>query len=608
MTYSQRLLFFSFLFVGLYSSCYKDHSGLSDVDGSIARVEENFTASIYGRVIDENSQPISNAYVTLHSGMEEAETITNVNGTFDFKSIQNQGPSAYITVRSEGKFDGFRRFGLIKERRNYTEVMLSEKSIIGSISASQGGKLSNGNGAEIELPANGIISSSGNVYDGLVSVAMQWIDPTSQNLASEMIGDLSGIDEDGNEKALATFGMLQVELLDDVGNELNLSADASATLQFPVPSALQANAPATIPLWSYDEEQGTWVEEGSAIYQNGVYRGEVSHFSSWNVDAKVNPIEVKGQVKLNAAQKSADLGYLAIFIESDFAKTGGWLCDDGAFRFFNFPGGVPFKILIYNECGSLIYEKEYGPSESDIDLGCIEVNNSNSEELVVISGNALNCEGEVVENGRLQVYTSGISQFYNMDADGSFEIAIDICKLGAAQISLFDQGGLTKAVFEVDASKPNWEFKDAQLCISFDHYISVSIDGSAPVLASSNFASRRFANANSTAVMDFTVDIGDPTSIFNQPSNIYLKFSTEITEVPIEVPVFSISVSSNGELHYLKDEGDVVFTVIAFEDVSGGYIEGFFSGSLARSIFIDPLSSNFISGIPVYGEFRLPLD
>jgi len=46
--------------------------------------------------------------------------------------------------------------------------------------------------------------------------------------------------------------------------------------------------PATIPLWYYDTTKGYWVEEGSATRSNDYkfYIGIVTHFTSWNLDAK----------------------------------------------------------------------------------------------------------------------------------------------------------------------------------------------------------------------------------------------------------------------------------------------------------------------------------
>ena len=58
------------------------------------------------------------------------------------------------------------------------------------------------------------------------------------------------------------MGMLQVELIGEDGSLLNLKEGALATLTFPIPAAVMPRASAVIPLWSYEETGGIWVQEG----------------------------------------------------------------------------------------------------------------------------------------------------------------------------------------------------------------------------------------------------------------------------------------------------------------------------------------------------------
>jgi len=131
----------------------------------------------------------------------------------------------------------------------------------------------------VTLPPNGIVDGSGNIYNGTVEVFMAWIDPSSSSLSQLMVGNLSGVDNTGELKSLATYGMLNVELFDPAGNELNVKEGSAADLSFPIPASMMSAAPETIPLWSFDETYGYWVEESTAILSNGFYTGEVGHFS-----------------------------------------------------------------------------------------------------------------------------------------------------------------------------------------------------------------------------------------------------------------------------------------------------------------------------------------
>ena len=52
----------------------------------------------------------------------------------------------------------------------------------------------------------------------------------------------------------------------------------------------------SIPMWHFDEDQGTWVEEGEATLVNGEYEATLAHFSFWNYDVPSNFIHLSGSV------------------------------------------------------------------------------------------------------------------------------------------------------------------------------------------------------------------------------------------------------------------------------------------------------------------------
>ncbi|MFT6810532.1 MAG: hypothetical protein ACJA01_003776 [Saprospiraceae bacterium] len=336
------------------------------------------------------------------TGLTPQLTTSDSDGYFLLKDIRNKGKSAFISVRNGDYFEVFRRYSVLPGRYNYTEIKMAERSIIGYIVSNVGGTLKHSEGGQISLPANGIVTSNGTNYQGSVDVAMNWIKPSSETLSSEMVGDLSGIDEDGAIRSLKTYGMLQVELIGSNGQLLNLREDQEAQLTFPVPPELQANATPSIPLRSYNEISGTWIQEGMAIKEGNAYVGTVSHFSSWNVDHMTDPIEIKGTVKFEISEEIYGAGYLQVKVCSDNIGTkGGWLCEDGSFRFYNFPKDEIFKIKVYDHCGTKLYQETYGPYNSDIEIDPIAV--ENNSQLVHVFGNAITCDGDPVVNAKLSI-------------------------------------------------------------------------------------------------------------------------------------------------------------------------------------------------------------
>lgn len=112
-----------------------------------------------------------------------------------------------------------------------------------------------------------------------------------------MPGDLRGISTDGSLKTLTTYGMAAVELTGALGELLQIAPGQKASLTMPIPVAILSNAPATIPLWSFDEAKGLWKEEGQAIKTGSNYVGDVSHFSFWNCDVPNNYVQFNCTVK-----------------------------------------------------------------------------------------------------------------------------------------------------------------------------------------------------------------------------------------------------------------------------------------------------------------------
>ena len=170
---------------------------------------------------------------------------------------------------------------------NYTVIQMLTRFEAGVIDNSTGGVVTLENGSQLTLPADGVANRDGSPYSGAVHVKMNSIDPASLDLFEQMPGNLSGFGLEGELAAMASYGMLMVELESENGTLLQMAEGKEAELQFAVPDKLLADAPSQIPLWYFDEEEGYWYEEGSAVLQFDKYIGKVSHFSTWNCDRKV---------------------------------------------------------------------------------------------------------------------------------------------------------------------------------------------------------------------------------------------------------------------------------------------------------------------------------
>ncbi|MBP9098394.1 MAG: carboxypeptidase regulatory-like domain-containing protein, partial [Ferruginibacter sp.] len=269
----------------IFASCQKE----IDTDTGNVIVLPDFdtkvSSSVSGFVTDENDAPVMGSTVSAGSGT----TTTDKYGYFEIKNVQVVKSAAVVTVNKPGYFKGIKTYIAESGKSAFFRIKLIPKTISGSINGSTGGNVTLTNGLVIALPANGVVNAATNVaYTGNVNVSAHWINPTASDLNQEMPGDLRGISTDGSLKTLTTFGMAAVELTGASGELLQIATGQKATLTMPIPAAILSNAPATIPLWSFDEAKGLWKEEGQAIKTGNTYVGDVSHFSFWNCDVPNN--------------------------------------------------------------------------------------------------------------------------------------------------------------------------------------------------------------------------------------------------------------------------------------------------------------------------------
>ena len=107
----------------LLSSCADD--GVEQNEPRIFQLpeaQELISATLSGRIIDEADQPIMGARVVYLSGNTNIEVETDEYGNFLIEDVTNKGKAAFISVTYLGKFEAFRKFSLVPNRYNYTEV------------------------------------------------------------------------------------------------------------------------------------------------------------------------------------------------------------------------------------------------------------------------------------------------------------------------------------------------------------------------------------------------------------------------------------------------------------------------------------------------------
>ncbi len=414
----KSIILFSILL--LLSSCQREN--LDEFTGATQTTSPNFVvnSSVVGLITDEYGEAVSGAIVSLGN----ITTSTNELGLFSIEDETISKNAAYVQVEKEGFFNGSRKFSTELDGQANIRIQLLEKELLDEISTQSGGVVEF-ESASIELPQGNYVNEAGELFSGSVEVYAKWLDPTVIETFDQMPGELTGINSEGNLNALATYGMMAVELRNSFGEYLSLPEGTSATIKMKVPDELMVTAPSVIPLWHFNEMNGNWEEEGQATLIGNEYVGEVTHFSFWNCDVPFPLVEISGNIELNGSPyegaliKITDLssGFCAYSYSGERGYFSGKV-----------PEGNDLVLSVLGLCHTELEDFELGSIFENKELGVFSVSSviGNIEE-VTIQGNYSNCLEEDFDLAFIIVENQDFQQFIQVNSDGSFHDVLPIC-------------------------------------------------------------------------------------------------------------------------------------------------------------------------------------
>lgn len=386
----------------------------NEIDAAFA---QNFgpeiTRDIIGRVFSLNGTALSG--VTINTG--NSSTSADSNGVFILKNANLNERFGFIKAEKAGFIHASRSIVPTDGTNQITIVMLPE-TIVGSTQSGEQATLELANGASVALEGN-YINAQGQAYSGNVNVIMHHLDAAADATQNQMPGMLYARNYQGDQRSLQTYGMLAVELRGEHGEDLNLAPGTTAEIVVPVSTSLLAMAPATIPLWYFDETNGYWVEEGEARLEGDKYVGTVSHFSFWNCDipteAYVVCIKVQNENGNPITNKEINV------TSSNFGTNSGITNHIGeACGFLPANEILTLEILFTGNCAGATYTETIGPFSQDASvLVTIPSNILQGYLTETVVGTLQNCANENVSEGFVLYQHEGDERLLSLE-DGLF--------------------------------------------------------------------------------------------------------------------------------------------------------------------------------------------
>ncbi|MEO1030224.1 MAG: hypothetical protein AAFX55_02410 [Bacteroidota bacterium] len=571
-------LIFAVLFVILIvtSGCQKDdgHSGTEDTQEIIPNTfadyfDSEISRDFIGTVIDKNHNPIEG--VTIRIGDETAST--DSNGVFIIKDAEVNERFGYIKAEKAGYIHGSRSV-VPTVGPNKVQLMLLEANPITTINSGTSTTVSITDGSSVSFDGN-FINEDGTEYSGPVEVIMHHLDPTDEAMDLQMPGMLYAQNEDGAERMLQTLGMLAVELRGSGGEDLNLAEGSTSEIKIPVDSSLLSTAPATIPLWYFDEATGYWKEEGEATLQGNMYVGTVSHFSLWNCDIPAEAITLCVTV---TSEEGNELNNLEVTISSTtFGTTNGYTNENGEVCGY-VPSSEVLELQIFVPfCNSLaLVDETVGSFTIDSEI-IITVPSTFSITAETVSGTFNTCDGDIVTDGYVQLsYENQI--FIDNVSNGNFEFDFLRCSnndsfsiIGSDFVNS-QSTGLINYTF----TTPSTNIATLTVCNDISEFIEYSIDSGDSILITEDI-SVVFNGPN------FNLQTTDCFSVIGYLPNPYDLGIYDTYYITGELPINTgfVIISNSGECSpaLTNASQDVVYTLNSWGE-PGGYIDINFNGTI----------------------------
>jgi hypothetical protein len=214
--------------------------------------------------------------------------------------------------------------------------------------------------------------------------------------------------------------MVLVEMSDASGGKLQIASGKTVTINIPIPSAMQLNVPASIPLWYFDDTKGIWKQEGSATKQGNNYVGTVAHFSFWTAGQLAEGVRLDVTFKDSAGNVLANkLVTLSSTDSTIYGTTNGYTDSAGTVSGL-IPANATLVMKVFDQYGE-IYTKTIGPYNSDTNLGIIKITITPG---LTLSGTVVDCNNNAVATGSVNVYIDN-TQWSGDVTNGSFVITFN---------------------------------------------------------------------------------------------------------------------------------------------------------------------------------------
>ena len=341
----------------------------SDPDEVTGPAKTTGSGTISGKVLDEDGNALAGVNVECRG----ISTVSADDGAFELLDVP-AATEQLVNFTKQTYSRNQKKVAVRDGKSSYCEACLykvghseefhSSGAVNVNLTASR---------VSVELKADGLVYEDGTAFSGNAKMELTYFSPEKENFFEAFPGDFIGVEKDGNEVPIESYGFIDVNVYDG-DKKLQLAEGKPATLTMPIPANKIDEAPETMPLWYYDTLSGKWIEYGVAVKQGDQYVGDVPHFSTINLDMKMDETcSVKGIV-VDKNDNPIDMAYVTLK-GIDFNKSATGPTDyNGNFKFINVKSNASIQVYAeYDGIKSDIISETTPGNDEVLDLGKIYI-------------------------------------------------------------------------------------------------------------------------------------------------------------------------------------------------------------------------------------------
>lgn len=133
----------------------------------------------------------------------------------------------------------------------------------------------------LSIPAKTFQLATGQIYTGPINLSVSFVDVSDSRQIRAAPGAFVAEDDQGNQRPLQSFGMVELEANTPEGRPLEVRPGASIEISIPL---IMEDTPQEVNLYSLNEETGLWDLEGTLTNDGNRLLGEITNTGAWNAD------------------------------------------------------------------------------------------------------------------------------------------------------------------------------------------------------------------------------------------------------------------------------------------------------------------------------------